>query len=182
VTTDDDGHYAELAERARTLYTGAVLDVLDELGVKDCVLPSELTLLGPEMRFCGPAFPVEGRSHPEMDWDRSMRAILEMLGAVRAQHVVVYQPHDSTSSHLGELSVTALKVRRCVGAVIDGGCRDIGHSVAEGSPENRMSSESRQDSSGKIKLTPSPRFSVIISSIVCIQPHAVKSRATRTMA
>jgi len=134
VTINDDEHYAELAEQARTLYTGAVLDVLDELGVKDCVLPAELTPLRPEMRFCGPAFAVEGRSHPEMDRDRSMRAILEMLGAVPAQHVVVYQPHDSTSSHLGELSVTALKARGCVGAVIDGGCRDVGHIVAEGFP------------------------------------------------
>lgn len=134
MTITSDEHYIELADRTRTLYTGAVLDVLDELGVKGCTLPAELTPLRPEMRVRGPAFAVEGRSHPEMDRERSMRAILEMLGAVPAHHVVVYQPHDSSSSHLGELSAAALKGRGCAGAVIDGGCRDVGHIVAEQFP------------------------------------------------
>jgi 4-hydroxy-4-methyl-2-oxoglutarate aldolase len=57
-----------------------------------------------------------------------------MLGAVPPGHVAVYQTEDQTSAHLGELSVTSMKTRGCVGAVIDGGCRDVEFILREGFP------------------------------------------------
>lgn len=124
----------ELSIRFSALYTGAILDVLDELGLTSQALPYELLPLHPGTRLAGPAFSIEGRPHPGVDHEESMVGILRMLGAVPAGHVCVYQPHDRSCSHLGELSVTALKARGCVGAVIDGGCRDIEHILGEGFP------------------------------------------------
>src|SRR5436309_15422059 len=90
-------------------------------------LPRTVLPLGEGTRFAGPAFPVEGVPSVQLDRDASIRGILTMFGEVPAHHVVVYQTHDegSTAAHLGELSAISLRARGCVGAVIDGGCRDI---------------------------------------------------------
>ena len=121
-----DTNWAALAERASRLYTGALTDVLDELGEHGRTLPPNLLPLREGMRLAGPAFPVEGVPAVQLDRDASIRGILKMLGEVTAHHVVVYQTHDEacTAAHLGELSVVALRARGCAGAVIDGGCRD----------------------------------------------------------
>jgi 4-hydroxy-4-methyl-2-oxoglutarate aldolase len=115
---------ASLAHRYREIYTGALSDTLDELGWKGQVLPREIVPLAPGMRVAGPAFPVEGRSNPTIDPDLGARRLLEMLGAVPAGAVAVYQPSDSTCAHFGELSATSLRARGCAGVVVDGGCRD----------------------------------------------------------
>jgi 4-hydroxy-4-methyl-2-oxoglutarate aldolase len=119
--------WVALAERASRIYTGALTDVLDELGEHGCTLPPNLLPLRDGMRLAGPAFPVEGVPAVQLDRDESIRGILTMLGEVRAHHVVVYQTHDEgcSAAHLGELSVVALRVRGCAGDVIDGGCRDV---------------------------------------------------------
>jgi regulator of RNase E activity RraA len=57
-----------------------------------------------------------------------------MLGSVPPGHVAVYQTNDTSSAHLGELSVTSLKARGCAGAVIDGGCRDVEFILREDYP------------------------------------------------
>lgn len=130
MTFDPNG----VSSRFNALYTGAVLDVLDELGLRSQALPYELVALEPGMRLAGPAFAIEGRARPDADYEESMTGILRMLEAVPSEHVCVYQPHDRTCSHLGELSVTALKARGCLGAVIDGGCRDVKYVLREGFP------------------------------------------------
>jgi regulator of RNase E activity RraA len=115
----------ELARRFSALYTGAVTDVLDRRGYLQQTLPNELAPLRPGMRVAGPAYTVLGRPHPAHEYDTSIRRILEMLGSVPHGSVAVYQTNDSQNAHLGELSVTSLAARGCVGAVIDGGARDI---------------------------------------------------------
>ena len=117
----------DLARRFGAVYTGAITDVLDDHGRLDQTLPPGLTPLKPGMRLTGPAWPIEGRPSARIDYDASIRKILEMLGAVPAQHVAVYQCNDRSAAHLGELSVTSLQARGCAGAVIDGGCRDIAY-------------------------------------------------------
>ena len=66
-----------------------------------------------------------------------------MLGAVPALHVAVYQTHDRSSAHLGELSVASLAARGCAGAVIDGGCRDVAAILSEVSPSSHATSRRR---------------------------------------
>ena len=123
-----------LAARLASIYTGVVADCLDRRGLLRQTLPPELAPLRRGMRLAGPVYPVEGRPHPGHDYDTSIRKILEMLGAVPAGHVVVYQTNDRECSQLGELSVTSLKSRGCVGAIIDGGCRDVAFILEEGFP------------------------------------------------
>jgi 4-hydroxy-4-methyl-2-oxoglutarate aldolase len=126
--------WGELARRFSAIYTGAITDVLDKHGFLNQTLPVELAPLRPGMRTAGPAWPIEGRPEPGIEYDTSIRKILEMLGAVPADHVAVYQTHDRSSAHLGELSVTSLKARGCAGAVIDGGCRDVQYILKEDFP------------------------------------------------
>jgi 4-hydroxy-4-methyl-2-oxoglutarate aldolase len=125
---------AQVAKRFNALYTGALTDVLDRRGYLHQTLPSTLAPLHPGMRLAGPAFPIEGRPHPGHDYDTSIRKILEMLGSVAPGDVAVYQTNDTQSAHLGELSVTSLRVRGCAGAVIDGGCRDVEFILREDFP------------------------------------------------
>jgi 4-hydroxy-4-methyl-2-oxoglutarate aldolase len=116
---------AQLVARFAGLYTGAIADVLDRAGCFQQTLPATIRPLRPGMRLAGPAYPVEGHPRPDADYDDSIRTTLEMLGAVPASHVAIYQTNGEPSAHLGELSVTSLKSRGVAGAVIDGGCRDV---------------------------------------------------------
>jgi len=125
---------AATAARFGAIYTAAVTDILDRRGLVAQTLPPELAPLSPEMLLAGPAYPIEGRPHAGHDYDTSIRKILGMLGAVPPGHVSVYQTNDRESSHLGELSVTSLRTRGCAGAVLDGGCRDVGFIVRDGFP------------------------------------------------
>jgi 4-hydroxy-4-methyl-2-oxoglutarate aldolase len=111
--------------RFLALYTGALTDVLDGRGLVHQTLPPELAPLEPGTRLAGPAFTVEGRPHPDHDYDASIRRILAMLGEVPSGHVAVYQTGDRASAQFGELSATSLQARGAAGVVLDGGCRDI---------------------------------------------------------
>jgi 4-hydroxy-4-methyl-2-oxoglutarate aldolase len=119
---------------AEHIYTGAVTDVLDELGYPNQTLPPEIGPLAPGMRVAGRAFAVEGRPRPGGEYEPSIRRILELLGAVPAGHVAVYAANDRTSAQFGELSATSLKARGVAGVVLDGGCRDVDFIVREGFP------------------------------------------------
>ena len=115
----------ELARRFGALYTAALADVLDGLGLLHQTLPPELAPLAPGMRLAGPAFPIAGEPASGLDYDASIRRILEALGAVPEHHVAVYATGDRASAHFGELSAAALEARGCAGVVVDGGCRDV---------------------------------------------------------
>jgi regulator of RNase E activity RraA len=125
---------AELQFRFGALYTGAITDVLDRMGLRRQTLPADLAPLRPGMRLAGPAYPIRGEPRPDTEYDATVRKVLEMLGSVPSGHVSVYETNDLLSAHLGELSVTSLKTRGCAGAVIDGGCRDIEFILREDFP------------------------------------------------
>jgi 4-hydroxy-4-methyl-2-oxoglutarate aldolase len=131
MTTDGSEN---LSERLGRLYTGAIADVLDELGYRLQTLPPNIAPLRTGMRLAGPAFTVEGRANPGCDFESSVRGILTMLGRVPAGHVVVYQANDDEAAHLGELSVAALKTRGCRGALLDGGVRDVDLTLQQNFP------------------------------------------------
>jgi 4-hydroxy-4-methyl-2-oxoglutarate aldolase len=116
----------DLAARCNALYTAVIADILDRRGLTAQTLPPELVPLREGMRVAGPVYPIKGRPAPGADYAASLRRVLDMLGSVPPGHVSVYETGDGETAHLGELSVTALKARGVAGAVIDGGCRDIG--------------------------------------------------------
>ena len=124
----------ELASRFDALYTAALTDVLDGLGLGAQTLPPEIRPLAATMRLAGPAFAVEGRPQPGVEYDDSITRILECLGAVPAGSVAVYATHDDASAQFGELSATSFAARGVAGVVLDGGCRDVDFIVREGFP------------------------------------------------
>lgn len=142
----------ELVERYLRLYGGTISDVLDGLGYFYQVLPKEMTGLTPDAKFCGTALTATGEPTTDRDPDRIFVPILEMLGAVRKNNVVVTQPNEDTCSHLGELSATTIKARGGNGAVIYGGVRDVDYIHRLGLPVYKLYTTPR-DVMGRWRLT-----------------------------
>jgi len=115
-----------LPRRFAKIYTAAITDVLDELGLTRQTLPSAIQPLTPGMRTAGYAFTARGRPRKgrPSERDATLRQFLKMLGAVPADSVLVLAANDSVAAHFGELSAAWFRARRVRGAVIDGATRD----------------------------------------------------------
>ncbi len=129
-----DYDVSEVCSRFSVIYTGAISDVLDEMGYHHQVLPSVIQSLTIGQAVVGVAMPVEGRPTESQDPEEIFIPVLEMLGALTPGDVIVSQPHDEVSAHLGELSAESAKFRGARGAVIDGGVRDVDYIVRLGFP------------------------------------------------
>lgn len=115
----------DVCRRFSVIYTGAISDVLDEMGYCHQVLPSSIQGLTMDHHVTGLAMPVEGRSVENIDPDETYMSVVEMLGDLGPGDVVVCQPNDRLCSHTGELSCETAKFRGARGVVVDGGARDI---------------------------------------------------------
>ena len=115
-----------LPRRFARVYTAAVADVMDEMGLQRQTLPSAIQPLTPDMRLAGYAFTARGRPHrgTPRERDQTLRRFLGMLGAVPADSVLVLTANDNVAAHFGELSAEWFRARRVRGAVVDGGTRD----------------------------------------------------------
>src|SRR5213078_3734646 len=115
-----------LPRRFARIYTPAITDVLDELGLQRQTLPAAIQPLTVDMRMAGYAFTARGRPHrgSPRERDATLRRFLGMIGAVPADSVLVLAANDSVAAHFGELSMEALRRRKVRGAVIDGATRD----------------------------------------------------------
>jgi regulator of RNase E activity RraA len=115
-----------LPRRFARIYTAAITDVLDELGLLRQTLPSAIRPLAPDMRLAGYAFTARGRARrgSPRERDATLRQFLKMLGAAPADSVLVLASHDTEAAHFGELSAEWFRARRVRGAVIDGATRD----------------------------------------------------------
>jgi len=118
-----------LPRRFARIYTAAITDVMDEMGLQRQTLPSAIQPLTPDMRLAGYAFTARGRPHrgTPRDRDQTLRRFLGMLGAVPADSVLVLAANDGVAAHFGELSAEWFRARRVRGAVIDGGTRDAAY-------------------------------------------------------
>jgi len=124
----------DICRRFSVIYTGAISDVLDEMGFRNQVLRSNIQGLSMEQRLAGVALTVEGQSTGSLDPEEIYIPILEMLGGLERNDVIVCQPNDSVSAHIGELSAETAKYRGARGAVIDGGARDMDYILKLGFP------------------------------------------------
>ena len=113
-------HYSHRLEQC---YSGAVYDALREKGIRNCVLPSDLTPLISNRRLAGPVYTVEGERVKTSDHE----TLLEwtgLLSKVPEGAVLMIQPNDDEQAYMGELSAETLSLKGVRGAVIDGNCRD----------------------------------------------------------
>ncbi|MEP7243540.1 MAG: RraA family protein [Gammaproteobacteria bacterium] len=113
----------QLADRLMGCYSGAVYDVLRELGVADCVLPKAIRPVDPLRRMAGPAFTMTGE-RVQLDAHTTLMRWTEFLSRAPSGAVVVCQPNDDVLAHMGELSSETLAHKGVRGYVVDGGSRD----------------------------------------------------------
>src|ERR1700722_20458734 len=105
-------------------YSGAISDILDEMGLRTQTLPQEIHALVPYQRIAGQALTIVGEPTTSLDPKIIFMPYLKMLGEIRPGNVLVSQPNDAVAAHLGELSTETAQHRGARGAVIDGGVRD----------------------------------------------------------
>lgn len=116
---------SDLADRLEAAYSGAIFDVLREMGLPNQALPTSLKPLDASKKLAGPIFTASG-SAAKITEDESLLRWCDLLSQAPFDHVVVCQPNDSTVAHMGELSAETLNFRGIRGYVVDGGCRDSG--------------------------------------------------------
>lgn len=126
---------AERAAALSSLYTGAVADILDELGHRDQCLPADIRPLRDEMKVAGPVYPVRGRSRPAEGGSDPRYKQMDMLDGIFPGAVVVIDPGDETSAaHWGELMSHTAHAKGATGVVIAGGVRDTPEILKLGFP------------------------------------------------
>src|SRR5205814_5062936 len=90
-----------LPRRFARIYTAAITDVMDEMGLQRQTLPSAIQPLTPSMRFAGYAFTARGRAHrgTPRERDATLRKFLAMIGAVPSDSVLVVAANDTVAAH-----------------------------------------------------------------------------------
>ena len=130
-TSTDAGRTRALGQ----LYTGAVADILDELGLREQCLPSDIRPLRDDMKVAGPVYPVRGRSRPADDGSDPRYRQMDMLDGIFQGAVVVVDPGDELkAAHWGELMSHTAKAKGATGVVIAGGVRDTPEILKLGFP------------------------------------------------
>jgi regulator of RNase E activity RraA len=132
------GH--DLLEAFRNLgdLTGTVSDVLDQLGIAGAVPAALLKPSDPKARIVGRALTVLNRARKETV-PEAVASKKSGLGEINAHRiakpgdVLVIQGVPNVSS-LGGTSATVGKRQGEIGAVVDGGVRDVDHSRSVGYP------------------------------------------------
>ena len=118
--------------------TGTVSDVLDQLGIVGAVPASILKPSDPNARIVGRALTVHNRARTEsvpeaVATKRSGLGEIKAHRMARAGDVLVVQGVPNVSS-LGGVSASVGKRQGEIGAIVDGGARDVDHSRSIGYP------------------------------------------------
>ncbi len=116
---------ADLSARLLQLYTGAIADIMDDMGYRNQCLPATIRPLEPRMKVAGPIYPVRGRAKPPGERPDPRYRQMDMLDGIFPGSVVVIDPGDETrAAHWGELMSNTARQKGATGCVINGGLRD----------------------------------------------------------
>ncbi|CAN5509074.1 RraA family protein [soil metagenome] len=124
----------DLTTRLARCYTGAVHDVLRDMGHDNCVLPHGLRPLDPALKVAGPVWTVSGYIDRTRSAHDTLVGWTTLLSKAPSGHVVVCQPNNQEIALMGELSAETLKNKGVLGYVVDGGCRDTDFILEQGFP------------------------------------------------
>ena len=118
---------ADTATRLKKLYTAAVYDIMDEMGLPNQCMDLGIKPLERTMRVAGPAFTVacaaDTRTDAEYDNDEVKRFTF-FRRMYQGCVVIVSSGGESKSGHWGELMSMSSKARGAAGVILDGGIRD----------------------------------------------------------
>lgn len=115
----------DLSRRLLQLYTGAIADIMDDMGYRNQCLPADIRPLDPKMKVAGPIYPVRGRAKPPGERPDPRYRQMDMLDAIYPGSVVLIEPGDETrAAHWGELMSNTARQKGATGCVVNGGLRD----------------------------------------------------------
>jgi 4-hydroxy-4-methyl-2-oxoglutarate aldolase len=118
---------AKTAARLKKLYTAAVYDTMDEMGLPHQCLDLAVKPLERTMRLAGPAFTIAAAADIRTDTEYDF-AEVSSFGFFKRMYagcvVLVAAAGDRQAGHWGELMSTAAKAKGAAGVIIDGGIRD----------------------------------------------------------
>jgi 4-hydroxy-4-methyl-2-oxoglutarate aldolase len=134
MVVNDESKLSLVDRLAAIPYTGAISDIMDEMGFTNQVLPHQIQAIQSGQTLAGRAMTVRGELKASIDPDIVFIPFLKMLGDLSPGDVIVSQPNDNTVAHIGELSCETAKYRGARGAVIDGGARDTDYILKLGFP------------------------------------------------
>jgi regulator of RNase E activity RraA len=124
----------DIVKRLEGCYSGAIHDVLRDLGHEHCVLPSSVVALAAGTRLVGEVWTVEGCIDRTRTPHETLLAWTGLLSKAPQGKVVICQPHNSEVALMGELSAETLQRRGIRGYIVDGGCRDVDFILKLGFP------------------------------------------------
>lgn len=115
----------EICARFKVLYSGAIADILDNLGFRNQVLPNEIRPLKENWKLAGPAYTAVGESVDDIDSMEIVTLIKSLAPVKRNQVCVLDAQNHNACAHWGEIMSLAVRNNGGQGVVINGGCRDI---------------------------------------------------------
>jgi 4-hydroxy-4-methyl-2-oxoglutarate aldolase len=121
----DNTDLKDICDRYSKLYSGAIADMLDKKGFRNQILPYYITPFTHVDRICGIAF--TGQGYPAASTrDDDTNERLTMLDSITPYTISVWACGGHLeSAHWGEIMSVAARERGCLGAVVDGGVRDV---------------------------------------------------------
>ncbi|MEX2028774.1 MAG: RraA family protein [Candidatus Curtissbacteria bacterium] len=114
----------DLSDRLLRCYSGAVYDVMRNMGHYSNVLHESIRPINNQHKIAGKIFTIEGKIDKTLDKHTSLLKWCEMLSAAPPETVLVCQPNDHSLAYMGELSAETLAFKKVRGYIVDGGCRD----------------------------------------------------------
>lgn len=132
MTVISDEAREDVRQRYARLPTAVVCDVYDEEDREPAALATDLVRRSGESGFAGWAYPIAGHFAPERGADRRK---LEAVDAMEPGQVAVWSGSDARGICLfGDLIAATMQARGAVGAVVDGGFRDVAAIGSTGFP------------------------------------------------
>ena len=119
---------AKTATRLKKLYTAAVYDIMDEMGLPHQCLDLAIKPIDRAMRIAGPAFTIAAAADPRSDKEYDDFPEVSTFDFFKRMYpgcvVLVAAAGGQQAGHWGELMSTAAKARGAAGVIVDGGMRD----------------------------------------------------------
>lgn len=115
----------ELLGKLKGLYTAAISDALDIMGIRNQVMRSDIRPIYPEAVVVGRAFTTQALDVAEIPRE-PFKYQIEAIDKLKPDDVVVAAVNETgESAYWGELTSAAAKYRGSTGCIVDGYIRDV---------------------------------------------------------